>query len=183
MKTEQGLRVPDQPVIPYIEGDGIGVDIWPASQKVFDAAVEKAYGGKRKVQWKEVYAGEKGYNKTGEWLPKATLESIREYLVAIKGPLTTPVGGGFRSLNVALRQELDLYVCLRPVKWIRGLPSPVKHPEKVDMHIFRENTEDIYAGIEYMTGEPANDKIMNFLRNEMGVNQIRFPESSSIGIK
>ena len=180
MKTEQGLQVPDQPVIPYIEGDGIGVDIWPASQKVFDAAVEKAYGGKRKVQWKEVYAGEKGYNKTGEWLPKATLDSIREYLVAIKGPLTTPVGGGFRSLNVSLRQQLDLYVCLRPVKHYPGIPSPVKQPEKVDMVVFRENTEDVYAGLELRAGEAKTAALIKFLKEEFGW-EIR--SDSGIGIK
>ena len=177
------LVVPDNPVIPYIAGDGIGKDISEASLKVMDKAVEKAFGAKRKIDWKKMYAGSEAYEQTGSYLPEDTVDAFKTYLVGIKGPLTTPVGGGFRSLNVALRQELDLYVCLRPVKWIRGLPSPVKHPEKVDMHIFRENTEDIYAGIEYMTGEPANDKIMNFLKNEMGVTQIRFPESSSIGIK
>ena len=177
------LVVPDNPVIPYIAGDGIGKDISEASLKVMDKAVEKAFGAKRKIDWKKVYAGSEAYEQTGYYLPEDTVDAFKTYLVGIKGPLTTPVGGGFRSLNVALRQELDLYVCLRPVKWIRGLPSPVKHPEKVNMHIFRENTEDIYAGIEYMTGEPANDKIMNFLKNEMGVTQIRFPESSSIGIK
>lgn len=177
------LGVPDNPVIPYIEGDGIGRDISAASLKVVDKAVEKAFGGDRKIDWKKVLAGGEAYEQTGSYLPEDTVNAFKTYLVGIKGPLTTPVGGGFRSLNVALRQELDLYVCLRPVKWIKGLPSPVKHPEKVDMHIFRENTEDIYAGIEYMTGEPANDRMMNFLRNEMGVTQIRFPDSSSIGIK
>ncbi|HKK66312.1 MAG TPA: isocitrate/isopropylmalate family dehydrogenase, partial [Clostridia bacterium] len=180
MKTEQGLQVPDQPVIPYIEGDGIGVDIWPASRKVFDAAVEKAYGGKRGVQWKEVYAGEKGYNKTGEWLPKDTLDTIREYLVAIKGPLTTPVGGGFRSLNVSLRQQLDLYVCLRPVKHYPGIPSPVKQPEKVDMVVFRENTEDVYAGLELKAGEAQTATLIKFLKEEFGW-EIR--SDSGIGIK
>ncbi|MDZ7794067.1 MAG: NADP-dependent isocitrate dehydrogenase [Spirochaetia bacterium] len=180
LKTEQGLQVPDQPVIPYIEGDGIGVDIWPASRKVFDAAVEKAYGGKRKVQWKEVYAGEKGYNKTGEWLPKDTLDTIREYLVAIKGPLTTPVGGGFRSLNVSLRQQLDLYVCLRPVKHYPGIPSPVKQPEKVDMVVFRENTEDVYAGLELKAGEAQTATLIKFLKEEFGW-EIR--SDSGIGIK
>lgn len=177
------LNVPDQPTIPFIEGDGIGVDIWPASRLVFDKAVEKAYGGKRKIEWKEVYAGEKSYNKNGSWLPEETLADFRSYLVGIKGPLTTPVGGGIRSLNVALRQELDLYSCVRPVRWFKGVPSPVKAPGKTDMVIFRENTEDIYAGIEFMAGTPEADKIKNFLKNEMGVNKIRFPETSSIGIK
>jgi len=180
VKTEQGLKVPEKPIIPYIEGDGIGVDIWPASQKVFDAAVEKAYGGNRSVQWKEVYAGEKGYNKTGEWLPQETLAGIREYMVAIKGPLTTPVGGGFRSLNVALRQKLDLFVCLRPVKHYPGIPSPVKHPEKVDMVVFRENTEDVYAGLELKSGDEKTTALIEFLKNEYGWN-IR--SDSGIGIK
>ena len=177
------LQVPDYPVIPFIEGDGTGPDIWAASVRVFDAAVEKAYGGKRKIMWKEVLAGEKAFSQTGNWLPDETLDAFKEYLVGIKGPLTTPVGGGIRSLNVALRQILDLYVCLRPVRWFQGVPSPVKRPDKVDMHIFRENTEDIYAGIEFMQGTPEADKIISFLQNEMGVKQIRFPESSSIGIK
>lgn len=177
------LIVPNQPIIPFIEGDGTGRDIWRASQKVLDAAVEKAYNGKRKIIWKEVLAGEKAYNKTGEWLPKETLDVFNEYLVGIKGPLTTPVGGGIRSLNVALRQELDLYVCLRPVRYFNGVPSPVKNPERVDMHIFRENTEDIYAGIEYMSGTPEADKVKSFLLNDMGVKKIRFPKTSSIGIK
>lgn len=177
------LNVPDQPTIPFIEGDGTGVDIWPASKLVFDKAVEKAYGGKRKIEWKEVYAGEKSYNKNGSWLPEETLADFRSYLVGIKGPLTTPVGGGIRSLNVALRQELDLYSCVRPVRWFQGVPSPVKAPGKTDMVIFRENTEDIYAGIEYMAGTPEADKIKAFLKNEMGVSKIRFPETSSIGIK
>lgn len=175
--------MPDYPVIPFIEGDGTGPDIWAASVRVFDAAVEKAYGGKRKIMWKEVLAGEKAFSQTGNWLPDETLDAFKEYLVGIKGPLTTPVGGGIRSLNVALRQILDLYVCLRPVRWFQGVPSPVKRPDKVDMHIFRENTEDIYAGIEFMQGTPEADKIISFLQNEMGVKQIRFPESSSIGIK
>jgi isocitrate dehydrogenase len=177
------LQVPDYPVIPFIEGDGTGPDIWSASVRVFDAAVEKAYGGKRKIMWKEVLAGEKAFSTTGNWLPDETLEAFKEYLVGIKGPLTTPVGGGIRSLNVALRQILDLYVCLRPVRWFHGVPSPVKRPDKVDMHIFRENTEDIYAGIEYMYGTPEAAKMISFLTNEMGVNKIRFPETSSIGIK
>ncbi len=177
------MIVPDEPVIPFIEGDGIGPDIWAASQRVLDAAVLKAYNGKRKIAWKEVLAGEKAFNKTGNWLPEETLEAFRQYKVGIKGPLTTPVGGGIRSLNVALRQQLDLYVCLRPVRWFTGVPSPVKEPGKVDMHIFRENTEDIYAGIEYMNGTPEADKVKKFLIEEMGVTKIRFPESSSIGIK
>lgn len=177
------LNVPDFPVIPFIEGDGTGVDIWAASYRVFDAAVEKAYNGSKKIIWKEVLAGEKAFNETGNWLPDETLEAFKEYIVGIKGPLTTPVGGGFRSLNVALRQILDLYVCLRPVKWFKGVPTPVNHPEKVDMHIFRENTEDIYAGIEFMNGTDEVEKLKKFLIEEMGVSKIRFPESSSLGIK
>ncbi|MCB9245085.1 MAG: NADP-dependent isocitrate dehydrogenase [Flavobacteriales bacterium] len=177
------LQVPANPVIPFIEGDGIGPDIWAASQRVFDAAVEKAYGGARKVEWLEVLAGEKAFDQTGEWLPQATLDAIDAYLVAIKGPLTTPVGGGIRSLNVALRQKLDLYACVRPVQWFKGVPSPVKEPGKVDMIIFRENTEDIYAGIEWVAGTAEADKVKKFLVDEMGVTQIRFPESSSIGVK
>jgi len=177
------LNVPDFPVIPFIEGDGTGPDIWNASVRVLDAAVEKAYGGKRKIMWKEVLAGEKAFKETGEWLPEVTLDVIREYLVAIKGPLTTPVGGGIRSLNVALRQILDLYTCLRPVKYFQGVPSPVKHPETTDMVIFRENTEDIYAGIEWLQGTAGVEKVIKFLISEMGVKNIRFPESSSIGIK
>ena len=177
------LNVPNDPTIPYIEGDGIGPDIWAASQNVFDAAVAKAYNGERKIEWKEVLAGQKAFDNTGKWLPQDTLDSIDEYLVAIKGPLTTPVGGGIRSLNVALRQKLDLYACVRPVRWFEGVPSPVKEPGKVDMVIFRENTEDIYAGIEWNNGTPEVEKVKNFLMNEMGVTQIRFPESSSIGVK
>jgi len=177
------LQVPDYPVIPFIIGDGTGPDIWHASVRVFDAAVEKAYGGKRKIMWKEVLAGEKAFSTTGNWLPDETLDAFKDYLVGIKGPLTTPVGGGIRSLNVALRQILDLYVCLRPVRWFQGVPSPVKRPDKVDMHIFRENTEDIYAGIEYMAGEEKTKKFRDFLINEMGVSKIRFPETSSFGIK
>ncbi len=177
------LNVPDNPVIPFIEGDGIGPDIWAASVRVFDAAVEKAYQGKRKVEWKEVLAGQKAFDQTGEWLPQETLDAIDKYLVAIKGPLTTPVGGGIRSLNVALRQQLDLYACVRPVRWFQGVPSPVKEPELVDMTIFRENTEDIYAGIEYLSGTPEAEKVIDFLINEMGATQIRFPKTSSIGIK
>ncbi len=178
-----GLHVPDHPVIPFIEGDGTGPDIWRASVRVLDAAVEKLYGGKRRLEWFEVYAGEKAYNKFGEWLPDDTLTALREYLVSIKGPLTTPIGGGFRSLNVALRQELDLYVCLRPVRYFDGVPSPVKRPELVDMVIFRENSEDIYAGIEWAQGSAEAKKVIDFLRTEMGVKKIRFPETSGIGIK
>jgi isocitrate dehydrogenase len=177
------LVVPEQPIIPFIEGDGTGPDIWRASQRVFDAAVEKAYNGKRKVVWKEVFAGENAFNKFGEWLPDESVEAFKEYLVGIKGPLTTPVGGGIRSLNVALRQILDLYVCLRPVKYVSGVPSPVKKPEDVDMVIFRENTEDIYAGIEWKEGTEDVKKVIAFIENEMGVRKIRFPKSSGIGIK
>jgi isocitrate dehydrogenase len=177
------LNVPDFPVIPFIEGDGTGPDIWAAAVRVLDAAVEKAYNGKRKIVWKEVFAGEKAFNKTGEWLPQETLDTINEYLVAIKGPLTTPIGGGIRSLNVALRQILDLYVCLRPVRYYTGVPSPVKDPTTTDMVIFRENSEDIYAGVEWLNGTEENEKVKNFLINEMGVSKIRFPETTSIGIK
>ncbi|MEH0156993.1 NADP-dependent isocitrate dehydrogenase [Limibacter armeniacum] len=177
------LNVPNIPVVPFIEGDGTGPDIWAASQLVFDAAVAKAYNGERKIEWKEVLAGEKAFNQTGEWLPQETLDVFKEYLVGIKGPLTTPVGGGIRSLNVALRQILDLYACVRPVRYFTGVPSPVKKPELTDMVIFRENTEDIYAGIEYLAGTEEADKVKKFLKEEMGVNKIRFPESSSIGIK
>jgi isocitrate dehydrogenase len=177
------LNVPDNPVIPFIEGDGTGADIWAASVRVFDAAVEKAYKGKRKINWKEVLAGEKSFKKTGEWLPQKTLDTINEYLVAIKGPLTTPVGGGIRSLNVALRQILDLYVCLRPVRYYKGVPSPVKNPAATDMVIFRENTEDIYAGIEWNQGTEEVKKLISFLQKELEVTKIRFPNTSSIGIK
>jgi isocitrate dehydrogenase len=177
------LIVPDFPVIPFIEGDGTGRDIWKASVRVFDAAVDKAYNGKKKVIWKEVFAGEKAFNLTGNWLPDETLAAFRDYLVGIKGPLTTPVGEGMRSLNVALRQLLDLYTCYRPIRYFNGVPSPVKKPEDVNMHIFRENTEDIYAGIEYMNGTPEAEKVKKFLIDEMGVKSIRFPETSSIGIK
>ncbi|MBP2676662.1 MAG: icd [Deltaproteobacteria bacterium] len=183
LRPDLTLNVPDRPILPFIEGDGIGPDIWRASVRVFDAAVEKAYGGKRKVRWLEVLAGEKAFNRTGEWLPEDTLAAYREYLVGIKGPLTTPIGGGIRSLNVALRQMLDLYVCLRPVKYIPGVPSPVKRPELVDMVIFRENTEDIYAGIEWAAGTPEVKKAVDFLIKVMGVRKIRFPETSAIGIK
>jgi isocitrate dehydrogenase len=177
------LKVPDYPIIPYIEGDGTGPDIWKASVRVFDASVLKAYGSKRKIIWKEVLAGEKAFRETGSWLPDETLDIIRDQKVAIKGPLTTPVGGGIRSINVALRQMLDLYVCLRPVKYYEGVPSPVKDPSATNMIIFRENTEDIYAGIEWMNGTPEAGKILEFLQQEMGVTKIRFPATSSVGIK
>ncbi|OOE02657.1 MULTISPECIES: NADP-dependent isocitrate dehydrogenase [Anoxybacillus] len=181
--TNGVLNVPNYPIIPFIEGDGTGPDIWAAASRVLEAAVEKAYKGERKIVWKEVLAGEKAFKLTGEWLPQETLDTIREYIIAIKGPLTTPVGGGIRSLNVALRQELDLFVCLRPVRYFKGVPSPVKRPEDTDMVIFRENTEDIYAGIEYAKGTPEVRKLIDFLQNEMGVRKIRFPETSGIGIK
>ena len=177
------LHVPDAPVIPFIEGDGTGPDIWRASQNVFDAAVKKAYGGKKKIVWFEVLAGEKAFNQTGNWLPDDTVTAFQDYLVGIKGPLTTPVGGGIRSLNVALRQLLDLYVCLRPVRYFKGVPSPVKHPEYVDMVIFRENCEDIYAGVEWAAKSDDVKKVLGFLQKEMGVKKIRFPDSSAIGIK
>ena len=177
------LQVPEIPIIPFIEGDGIGPDIWKASVRVFDSAVEKAFGDTKKIEWLEVLAGEKAYNQTGEWLPQATLDSITEHRVAIKGPLTTPIGGGIRSLNVALRQKLDLYACVRPVRWFEGVPSPVKQPELVNMVIFRENTEDIYAGIEWMAGTADLDKVKSFLVDEMGVTNIRFPDTASLGIK
>lgn len=181
--TNGELRVPDMPTVPYITGDGVGVEITPAMQAIVDAAIAKAYGGKRKIEWMEVLAGERAFNETGSWLPDATMKAFEEYLVGIKGPLTTPVGGGIRSLNVALRQTLDLYVCLRPVRWFRGVVSPVKEPQKVDMHIFRENTEDIYAGIEWEAGTPEAEKFYRFLRDEMGVKKVRFPETSSFGVK
>lgn len=177
------LVVPDFPIIPFIEGDGIGPEIWQAAKNVFDVAVKKAYQGTRKVIWQEVLAGEKAFNKTGSWLPDETLETINSHLVAIKGPLTTPIGGGIRSLNVALRQELDLYICYRPVRYFEGVPSPLKHPEKTDMMIFRENTEDIYAGIEFPAESPEAKKLIGYLKTEFGVNKIRFPETSAIGIK
>ena len=183
MGSDGLLMVPDKPIIPFIEGDGIGPDIWKASVRVFDAAVEKAYEGKRKIEWMEVLAGEKAFNHTGKWMPAATMDAFKEYTIAIKGPLTTPVGGGIRSLNVALRQELDLYVNLRPVRYFEGVPSPMWQPEKVNMVIFRENTEDIYAGIEFMTGTPEAKKLLKFLQEEMNVKKIRFPETSSFGIK
>jgi isocitrate dehydrogenase len=177
------LTVPDNPTIPFIEGDGIGPDIWAAAQPVFDAAVEKAYDGQREVEWHEVLAGQKAKDETGEWLPQETIDTIREYLVAIKGPLTTPVGGGIRSLNVALRQTLDLFACVRPVRWYKGVPSPVKDPAPVDMVVFRENTEDIYAGIEWPAESDDAKKVIDFLQDEMGVDSIRFPDTSGIGVK
>ena len=183
--TDGKLHVPDNPIVAFIEGDGTGVDIWAASQPVLDAAIAKAYGGKRKIAWMEVYAGDKANEVYGEpiWLPQETLDAIDEYIVAIKGPLTTPIGGGIRSINVALRQRLDLYACVRPVQYFTGVPSPVKHPELIDMVIFRENTEDIYAGIEWEAYSAGARKLIDFLQNEMGVTKIRFPQSSGIGIK
>jgi isocitrate dehydrogenase len=185
VNADFSLNVPDRPIIPFIEGDGTGVDITPVMRAVLDAAVEKAYGGKRKIEWMEVYAGEKATRIYGadSWLPDETVAAVREYVVSIKGPLTTPTSGGIRSLNVALRQMLDLYVCLRPVRYFDGVPSPVKQPEKVDMVIFRENTEDIYAGVEWEAGSAEVKKVIDFLQKEMGVKKIRFPESSAIGIK
>ena len=182
MKTD-GLLVPDNVVIPFIEGDGIGADIWAAASMVFDSAVEKAYNGLKSIQWLEVLAGEKSFNENGEWLPQKTLDTILDHMIAIKGPLTTPIGGGIRSLNVALRQKLDLFACVRPVRWFTGVPSPVKEPQKVDMVIFRENTEDIYAGIEWMHGSEEIDKVKEFLLGDLGVTNIRFPETTSIGVK
>ena len=182
-KEGQTIIVPEDPIIHYIEGDGIGVDITPVMIRVVDASVEKAYSGKRKITWKEVLAGQKAFDKTGEWLPEATLDSMRNGLVSIKGPLTTPVGGGIRSLNVALRQKLDLYACVRPVRWYSGTPSPVRDPAAVDMIIFRENSEDVYAGIEWEAESEEAKKVINFLKTEMGVTKIRFPETSGIGIK
>ncbi|WP_407933955.1 NADP-dependent isocitrate dehydrogenase [Aquibacillus rhizosphaerae] len=177
------INVPNKPVIPFIEGDGTGPDIWASAKRVIEAAVEKAYNGEKAIEWKEVYAGQKAFDLTGEWLPSETLDTIRNYKIAIKGPLTTPIGGGIRSLNVALRQELDLFTCLRPVRYFKGVPSPVKRPEDTDMVIFRENTEDIYAGIEWQEGSPEVKKVIEFLQNEMGVTNIRFPETSGIGVK
>ena len=177
------LGVPDDPIIPFIEGDGTGPDIWAASVRVLDAAVEKAYGGQRKIFWTEVLAGQKAFDQTGSWLPDDTLDAFRQYLVGIKGPLTTPIGGGIRSLNVALRQILDLYVCLRPVRWYPGVPSPVRNPQDVDMVIFRENSEDIYAGIEWESGSKEAKRLIAFLRDEMGVDKIRFPDTSGMGVK
>lgn len=184
IQVENGvLKTPNNPVIPFIEGDGTGPDIWAAAKRVLDAAVKKAYNGEKEIAWEEVLAGEKAFKQTGEWLPQATLDTIDEYLIAIKGPLTTPIGGGIRSLNVALRQELDLYVCLRPVRYFKGVPSPVKRPEDTDMVIFRENTEDIYAGIEFKEGSEESKKLIAYLKSEFGVDKIRFPETSGIGIK
>ena len=185
VNADHSLNVPDQPIIPFIEGDGIGVDISPVMIKVVDAAVEKAYGGKRKISWMEVYAGEKATQVYDQdtWLPQETLDAVKDYVVSIKGPLTTPVGGGIRSLNVALRQQLDLYVCLRPVRWFEGVPSPVKKPGDVDMTIFRENSEDIYAGIEWKAGSPEAIKVIKFLKEEMGVTKIRFDQDCGIGVK
>lgn len=184
MGSNGKINVPNHPIIPFIEGDGIGPEVWAASKLVMDAAVEKAYKGARKIEWKEILAGEKAFNQTGEWLPTASLDACKEYLVSIKGPLTTPIGGGIRSLNVALRQELDLFVCLRPVEWFQGVPSPVKHPEDVDMVIFRENTEDIYAGIEFNFDSPEAQKLLRFLTDDLGAGKkIRFPETTSFGIK
>lgn len=177
------LKVSDNPIIPFIEGDGIGPEIWAVAQQVFDTAVEKAYGGKRKIEWKEILAGEKAFKQTGEWMPDETLQAAKDYIVSIKGPLTTPIGGGIRSLNVAMRQELDLFACVRPVKWFKGVPSPVIRPEDVDMTIFRENTEDIYAGIEWKAGTPEANKFEKFLIEEMGVKNIRFPGASGYGVK
>ena len=179
------MTVPDHPIIPYIEGDGTGPDIWRAAVRVFDAAIAKTYGGKRAIHWMEVLAGQKAFDRTGSWLPDETLDAFRKYMVGIKGPLTTPVGGGIRSLNVALRQILDLYVCLRPVRWFQGVPSPVKHPESVDMVIFRENTEDIYAGIEFAEGSPDTKKVLDFLKREFptAFKKIRFPETVALGLK
>ena len=179
------LEVPAQPILPFIEGDGTGPDIWRASVRVLDAAVAKAYGGARKIHWMEVYAGQKSFDRFGTWLPDETIDAFRKYLVGIKGPLTTPIGGGIRSLNVALRQLLDLYVCIRPVRWFKGVPSPVKHPEKVNMVIFRENTEDIYAGIEFASGSPEAKKVLEFLQENFPqqYKKIRFPDTAAIGVK
>lgn len=177
------IKVPNKVIIPFIEGDGIGKDITAPTQRIVDAAVQASYGDERKIEWYEVLAGEKAFKQTGEWLPQTTLDAFAEYIVGIKGPLTTPVGGGIRSLNVALRQTLDLYVCLRPIRWFKGVPSPVRYPSRVDMHIFRENTEDIYAGIEFMTGTPEADKFRKLLEENFGLEKVRFPESSSFGIK
>jgi len=183
MGSNAKLNVPNNPIIPFIEGDGIGPEIWKVAVKVFDTAVEKVYRGTRKIEWKEMFAGEKAFNQTGEWLPAETLQIAKDYIVSIKGPLTTPISGGIRSLNVAMRQDLDLYACVRPVKWFKGVPSPVLHPEQVDMTIFRENTEDIYAGIEWKAGTPEAQKFEKFLIEEMGVKNIRFPGDSSYGVK
>ncbi len=184
LKIENGkLIVPDKITVPYITGDGVGAEITPVTQSIIDAAIKKCYNGKREIEWLEVLAGEKAFKQTGSWLPEETMKTFQEYRVGIKGPLTTPVGGGIRSLNVALRQELDLYVCLRPVRWFKGVVSPIKEPQKVNMHIFRENTEDIYAGIEWQQGTPEAEKFLHFLQNEMNVTKIRFPQTSSFGVK
>jgi isocitrate dehydrogenase len=183
MGADGKLIVPNNPIIPFIEGDGIGPEIWKVAEKVFNTAVERAYNGSRKIEWKEMLAGEKAFKQTGEWLPAATLQTAKDYIISIKGPLTTPIGGGIRSLNVAMRQDLDLYACVRPVKWFKGVPSPVVHPEQVDMTIFRENTEDIYAGIEWNAGTPEAQKFEKFLVEEMGVKNIRFLGTSSYGVK
>ena len=184
-KIVPGQAIPDNPIIPFIEGDGIGVDITPVMKKVVDAAVAKAYGGKKQIHWMEVYCGEKSTKVYGPdvWLPEETLAAVKEYVISIKGPLTTPIGGGIRSLNVALRQQLDLYVCLRPIRYFQGVPSPLKDPAKTDMIIFRENTEDIYSGIEWMSGTDQCKKVIKFLQDEMGVTKIRFPNTASIGVK
>ena len=183
MGTDGKLNVPNNPIIPFIEGDGIGPDIWKAAVRVLDAAVEKAYKGEKKIEWMKVLAGQEAFDKTGSRMPDETMQAFKDYLISTKGPLTTTVAGGIRSLNVALRQELDLYVCLRPVKYFEGVPSPMWHPEKVNMIIFRENTEDIYAGIEFMTRTPEAKKLRDFLINEMGVKSFRFPETTSLGVK
>lgn len=185
VNADRSLNVPDEPVVPYIEGDGVGVDVTPVMRKVVDAAVEKAYGGRRKIHWMEIYAGEKARRLYGPdvWLPDETVAAVRDFVVSIKGPLTTPVGGGIRSLNVTLRQALDLYVCIRPVQYFKGVPSPLKEPHKTNMVIFRENAEDLYAGIEYEAGSPEARKLIGFLRDELGANQIRFPDTSALGIK
>jgi isocitrate dehydrogenase len=183
MGSDGKLNVPNNPIIPFIEGDGIGPEIWKVAEKVFNTAIEKAYGSSKKIEWKEMLAGEKSFKLTGEWLPAETLQTAKDYIVSIKGPLTTPIGGGIRSLNVAMRQDLDLFACVRPVKWFKGVPSPVVHPELVDMVIFRENTEDIYAGIEWKAGTPEAQKFEKFLIEEMGVKNIRFPGDSSYGVK
>lgn len=184
IKLENGkLNVPNKVVIPFIEGDGIGKDISAPTQRIVDAAVKASYGDERKIEWLEVFAGGKSFDQSGEWLPNATIEAFKEYIVGIKGPLTTPVGGGIRSLNVALRQTLDLYVCLRPIRWFKGVPSPVRYPSRVDMHIFRENTEDIYAGIEFMAGTPETEKFKQLMLDNFGLDQVRFPDTSSFGIK
>ncbi|MCO6551798.1 MAG: NADP-dependent isocitrate dehydrogenase [Gilliamella sp.] len=177
------LIVPNHPIIPFIEGDGVGKEVWNAARTIFDKAIEKVYQGKRSIEWLEVLAGEKSFNLNGSWLPEETMNAFKQYRIGIKGPLTTPVGGGIRSLNVALRQELDLYVCLRPVRWFKGIESPIKHPEKVSMTIFRENTEDIYAGIEWLQGTPEAEKFYQFLSQQMNINKVRFPKTSSFGVK